>query len=499
MSLRSLVTVATDGFRDYVDLPDGRQVNLGSVSVLKLITSLVKGDTFCRRALDAFLKKGRTVISVDIGALEELLKPKRSRWASYEDPFIPIVSQQLRRGMSMDPDLAQSEAIKSQIAEIEKQIALIEQTAKEHASGSQSDQQLSGSIDSLRSLITELGKEPKGQSDNGAFYFKLGALEGTLAQFEKASSVTDEEFKAFELIVSSLSEVAMGKTAAVDETMYTELDLYIEHESSLYPRKKNIIENLRRKMEVGRYRDADAKKLWRVLIDEGAEKYGREFHEDIRSIFPQDLRDKLVDDFKEHYEKALNTGEYGNVTPKAKTAEEQVQNQQQDQGQQQQDKTATGEVKGPAEDVAKQTKVDDPYAGKPLSDNDTYYKLGNETDVGDGPVSGNSEEVAKTTKVDNPYAGKDQSKNETYYKLASADLPFINEAIADAVMTRVESALKVVEASTKKGASVARNDLSIITTKVATLLKETRLDDPSLSQSLRKLSGMVDKIRTYFV
>lgn len=94
MDRSSLVTVATDGFRDYVELPDGRTLNLGSVSVLKLITSLVPSVSMCRRALDTFLQDGRAVIKGDIGQLEEILAPKRARWATLGKGLIPTLPRQ---------------------------------------------------------------------------------------------------------------------------------------------------------------------------------------------------------------------------------------------------------------------------------------------------------------------------------------------------------------------------------------------------------------------
>jgi len=100
---RSLVTVATDGFRDYVELPDGRTLNLGSVSVLKLITSLVPSSSMCKRALDTFLKDGRTVIEGDLGKLEKILAPKRARWAHIGKGLIPSLP---RQGGDMTQDQA---------------------------------------------------------------------------------------------------------------------------------------------------------------------------------------------------------------------------------------------------------------------------------------------------------------------------------------------------------------------------------------------------------
>ena len=487
MPQQSLVTVATDGFRDYVDLPDGRRVNLGSVSVLKLVSSLVRGSYQCRRALDTFLKSKQAVIAVDLSALEDMLKPKRARWAAYDDPFIPTVSViapfagtlQPSKGASMDPEKTQSEAIKAQIAELESQIALVEQTAKEHASGSQSNEQLQGSIESLKRLVSELGKEPKGQSDNHAFYFKLASLEETISKIEGCGCATEADLTTFHTTASDLFMEVAGKTlkAAVDDDVLEDLELFMENTGSLHAKKMTIISNLRKKMEAGKYESARAPQAWMYWVEEGVKAYVREFSANPRTMFPMELKKALAERLSKRYEDAIKGGEYGKLDTKT---------------------AAEGEVSGPAPEVAKATGVDDPYKGKPLSDNDTYYKLADETDVGTAPVEGTSEEVAKTTKVDNPYAGKDQSKNNTYYKLAAADVPFINEAIADSVMSKVEATLRTVEASVKKGGEIARKDLNIIASRLATLIEASSLDDPSLSVSLRKLSGMVDQIQTHF-
>lgn len=489
MPQQSLVTVATDGFRDYVDLPDGRRVNLGSVSVLKLVSSLVRGSYQCRSALDAFLKRKQAVIAVDLSALEDMLKPKRARWAAYDDPFIPTVSViaplagtlQPSKGASMDPEKTQSEAIKAQIAELESQIALIEQTAKEHAAGSQSDEQIQGSIESLKRLVSELGKEPKGQSDNHAFYFKLASLEETLTKVEGCGCATEADLTTFHMTASDLFMEIAGKTlrAAVDEDVLEDLELFMENTSSLHSKKMTVINNLKKKMESGDYNPDRAPQAWMYWVEDGVKAYVREFSANPRTMFPMELKKALADRLAKRYEEVIRNGEYGDL--KIKTAAE-----------------GDGEVSGPAPAVAQAIGVDDPYKGKPLSDNDTYYKLADETDVGTAPVEGTSEEVAKTTKVDNPYAGKDQSKNNTYYKLAAADVPFINEAIADSVMSKVESTLRTVEASSKKGGEIAKKDLNIIASRLATLIEASSLDDPSLSVALRKLSGMVDKIQTHF-
>lgn len=89
MSL-TLVTIATDGFRDYVSLPNGDTINLGTTSVLKLITEVVPFSADIRKALDTFLAKGTVTLAADHSALLKVLRPKKSRWAAHENRFIPV-------------------------------------------------------------------------------------------------------------------------------------------------------------------------------------------------------------------------------------------------------------------------------------------------------------------------------------------------------------------------------------------------------------------------
>ncbi len=87
---RTLVTIATDGFRDYVSLPNGDTINLGTTSVLKLITEVVPFSADIRKALDTFLAKGTVTLAADQSTLLKVLRPKKSRWAAYENRFIPV-------------------------------------------------------------------------------------------------------------------------------------------------------------------------------------------------------------------------------------------------------------------------------------------------------------------------------------------------------------------------------------------------------------------------
>ena len=556
--MAKLVTVATDGFRDYVTLPDGREINLGSVSVLKLVSSLVHGVSRCRKALDAYLKNRQTIISVDLQELEELLKPKRSRWACHDDLFIPIVFRQPFRGAGMTQETTQAEAIKQQIAEIEEHIKLLEQPAKEHAAGSLSEEQVQGAIDSLSKMITELGKKPGGQSDNRYFYAAMDELAKMLNALDKEPVIASEaDIVGLQTVTASMLEAALGKgAAAVDQDLKEDLDLYIQNEGALYQDRLVIIRNLMHRVGQDNYDKTAAARLWAHFIDAKAiPKYMKRFRitEADDKYFPPALRKELASDMEEAEKARMDFGDYSNLKssgelpPALKKYQEEhgkggdgkkddddkgdddkdkkdfppwlkgkeagelppaLKKYQEEHGkggdgkkdddkgdkkdlppwlEKGKDKDASAEaegVTGPAEQVAKQEGVDNPYAGKDLSDNSTYYKLADK----DGDPA----------KQKNPYAGKDLSDNSTYYKLAAKDVPIINEALANSVMTKIESTLGVVEASTKKNTHIAKSDLDRISSMLSRLITGADLADPSLCAALKELSVMTDKINSYF-
>jgi hypothetical protein len=79
---RALVTVATDGSRDYVVLPDGQRRILGTISVLKFVTELTPHIRLARQILDQYLKHGEALLTVDLDRMDEMFTPKRARWSS---------------------------------------------------------------------------------------------------------------------------------------------------------------------------------------------------------------------------------------------------------------------------------------------------------------------------------------------------------------------------------------------------------------------------------
>lgn len=79
---RALVTVATDGSRDYVVLPDGQRRILGTISVLRFVTDLTPHIRLARQILDQYLKHGEAMFTVDLDLMDEMFVPKRARWSS---------------------------------------------------------------------------------------------------------------------------------------------------------------------------------------------------------------------------------------------------------------------------------------------------------------------------------------------------------------------------------------------------------------------------------
>ena len=573
--MAKLVTVATDGFRDYVTLPNGREINLGSVSVLKLVSSLVRGVNRCRKALDAYLKNGQTIISVDLEELEGLLKPKRSRWACHDDLFIPIVFRQPFRGAGMTQETTQAEAIKQQIAEIEEHIKLLEQTSKEHAAGSISEEQVQGAIESLSKIITELGQKPSGQSNNRYFYAAMDELAKMLDAFETESTIASEtDITGLQTVTASLLEAALGKAAAVDQDFKEELNLYIQNEGRLYPSRMVIVGNLLRRLEAGTYSASAARNLWLHLINtEVVPKYMREFkiREADDTYIPTALRKELASDLEKHEKARMEFGDYshlksaGELPPALKKYNEEHgkgEDSKKDDDKGDDDKKKdlppwlkdkgkeAGELppalkkyneehgKGEGDSKKDDDKGDDdkkkdlppwlkdkgkeagelPPAlkkyneehgkgegdGKKDDDKDKkkdlppWLKDKDASAAGPEGATGPAEKVAKQEGVDNPSTGKDQGDNSTYYKLAAKDVPIINEALANSVMTKIESTLGVVEASTKKNTHVAKGDLDRISSMLSHLITGADLADPSLCAALKELSGMTDRINSHF-
>lgn len=162
----TLVTVGTDGFRDFVELPDGRTFNLGSVSVLKFVTTLVASGAIARKVLDTFLKKNKASLAVDLPAMEDLLRPKRSRWAVHENRLIPPVLRPspFRGANTMN---TQAEAFLKQVSAVEAHLAAMAQTPN------------TAHVAQLKTLVAQVVN-----SERASFQSTLASIEGLLSTFQ---------------------------------------------------------------------------------------------------------------------------------------------------------------------------------------------------------------------------------------------------------------------------------------------------------------------------
>ncbi len=186
MPHKLLVTLGTDGYADWVQLPSGQKLMLGPISVLKFVTELGTGGAYgARSTLDEFNKDGTTMLTVDEDRMAELLKPHRARWTSVR-PVLGSVSslipqpnrnpfpsrQGAEENVMADADQFVKDAIVNQIARIESQIALLQTNAKEASPGSLTADSAKKQIDDLRDMIAFLRRPSSygNQSDNSTYY-----------------------------------------------------------------------------------------------------------------------------------------------------------------------------------------------------------------------------------------------------------------------------------------------------------------------------------------
>lgn len=274
---RTLITVSTDGYRDFVTLPDGREFNMGSVSVLKLVLELASSARLARSALKRFMASKTTTLAVEMDALTVLLKPKRARWAcAPEDRLIPPA---FRGTMNANKLSNQLDLIEAQIQKL---------AASQDPSGAQA----------LRGMVAQiLSPEVPASFDQ-----KLAAIEA-IVQSGKP------------VVASELREKIGGllQKTAVDEDAKRELALYMDNESKLYNQKKSILQNILRKMKSGKYDHKQAPKLWLYWVDEGAKMYVKEFGGDVKTTFPKALRESLAQELADDEKKAIEAGDYASI------------------------------------------------------------------------------------------------------------------------------------------------------------------------------------------
>ncbi len=183
----AVVTIGTDGAADYVQVPDGQRFNLGSVSVLKLVTTLVPMRQV-RGVLREFLDNRQVMVSVDLDRMWAMFPYHRARYSSANSLMgRSDEGSNFLRGSTMadtgTSDKSIKEAVMGQIGRIEAQIYLLQQHSKDAAQGSISKNMMESEIGNLQGLISWLRRpSPYGnQSQNSTYYGLPGGLPGKQA------------------------------------------------------------------------------------------------------------------------------------------------------------------------------------------------------------------------------------------------------------------------------------------------------------------------------
>lgn len=106
----------------------------------------------------------------------------------------------------------------------------------------------------------------------------------------------------------------------IDEHAVTELRLYAENESAIYPQHQAIVENIKRKMARGVYEPSKAPKLWGYWVDAAARRYVKEFGGDLTTTFPPAVRRAVAAEVAHDEGERIKVGEYGPVASKSAKA-----------------------------------------------------------------------------------------------------------------------------------------------------------------------------------
>jgi hypothetical protein len=285
---RQIVTIGTDGFRDYVRLPDGRVFNLGTVSILNFVVELARNAASAKRALDTFLDTQEASLAVDIEAMQVLLAPRRARWAVHDNGLIPPVSRTpLGTGeMTSQPFKL---AFESRLFAIESQIATLDHVVKAKVAGNVRARHVSGLIENVRALIglTQM--------------MRLGP-----AEVRSASTVEE--------LASQLQNDLSGQKDAHDQAVEAaqgagpnlghELRVYLDNEDNLLRERTAFV----RKMASGPYNEAQATSMWRGWVNEGAARYAAEFGGEPFKLFSSSVRETLARELEREFRADIESG-----------------------------------------------------------------------------------------------------------------------------------------------------------------------------------------------
>ena len=142
---------------------------LGPVSVLKFVTELTP-LRFARRVLDAFNRDGTAVVTVDLDAMGELLKPHVSRWGTASPLIPPTDRTSTREGLAM----ADAMTLLERLGKVEGVITLLDKHANEQLIAPKLHQELRALVGSLHF------KDPGDQSKNDAWYIDSAPVVDTV-------------------------------------------------------------------------------------------------------------------------------------------------------------------------------------------------------------------------------------------------------------------------------------------------------------------------------
>lgn len=533
---RTLVTIATDGFRDYVSLPNGDTINLGTTSVLKLITEVVPFSADIRKALDTFLAKGTVTLAADQSTLLKVLRPKKSRWAAYENRFIPVGIQD-PNGVwnSMSTDL-----FSSKLASLETlvELGISDDTTTRVA------RQLVASLYSITSKQAGRANPKDGNfavvmSSPGIGNDTVQSFHKTRPEAEKARDRLEKVMGGHPYVVdvgpesrseavkssgnsyfvrpnmknlkSAGTEIGTFKVAAVDADAKRELDLFIENEGRLAAKKESILTNLLRKLKSDSYNHSQAPKLWMYLVDEGAKMYAKEMGSgigDAKNLFPKELRESLAKDMADNELELMKNGEYDHL--KKASSLNADGNQQPIVDLSVAAPALLGNLVASIEETLRTVESSSKPNGH-LAKRDLHIISTKLAAMVANPNLLDTSHHASTLPMEMQQQGQEAyllagledlagkvAKIQSHFACGggcSGNGPAQSEA--ESLLSKVEDTLQVVEASGKSGANLAKKDLHTTTVRLASLLHEG-VDSIEGQKALRNLSFNVSKIRSHF-
>jgi hypothetical protein len=206
---RVLVTIGTDGLRDWVRLPEGQSFGLGTLSALKFIAELAPSWKSARTALDEFNAGREALLSVDADRMWELFASRRRRWAALSFmAFDPAEVQRLERCLFMQTN-DQYTALRTAVLAAESALGALSQAANKTSLKTASVEVRAETLGEQLAAFTKAAKaikvaeeEEEGQAEQ--------AKEASVAE---PGALNYDTFKAN----SSLAEGILQKLGAVND------------------------------------------------------------------------------------------------------------------------------------------------------------------------------------------------------------------------------------------------------------------------------------------